>query len=367
MLWWQEFPEWLTMIDNRFTRHPFITFLAIMAFLVLIAEFTLRLVGPDILEFAYNFRQVYRYHDRWYTDFEPGSATRIALKDSSGSYFFNFLITINEYGFKDHDRRLDSHLTPGKGEKIIHTIGDSFTMGWGVGNDSSYPAILNFNLPQEYRVLNLGLNGFGTIAATEKSMIIGRQFAPVIVVYLATENDYSDDERAVVHSRRPSLVHGYYKILNWLRQHTYVVSAPFALYWWTYYRGSIVTKAKDFVENKHLHRFVSTNFKLQNDPSSVSDPRMGEYSKSALLKYSEFLKKSGVHFLVVLHGTGKVVKDLFAFCREHQIDACLIEVPSVFKLARDGHFNLLGNYRLAEFVRNKLVKRNWIKLEKPNN
>ncbi len=348
------------MTDNRFSRHPFITFLGMTVFLVLFAEIILRIVDPNILQFAYNFRQTYRYHDRWYTDFEPNSSTRIALKDSSGSYFFNFLVTINEYGFRDHDRKLDSFLAPDKDATIIHAVGDSFTMGWGVGNESSYPAILNFNLPEKYRVLNLGLNGFGTIGATEKSTLVSQKFMPDVVVYLATENDYSDDEMAVAHSERPLWVHEGYRILNWLRQHFYVVSVPFALYWWTYYRSSIATEAKDFEKKKQLNRFVSEDFKVHRKAVSRSNPTMGKHSKSALLHYRDFLKENGVHFIIVLHGSGKVARDLFAFSQEHQIEALRIEIPESFRLKKEGHFNILGNYKLAELIRYALIEKKWI-------
>lgn len=324
--------------------------------MILIAEVFLRLIDPDILKFAYNFRQTYQYHEKWYTDFQPNSSARIALKDSSGSYFLNFILTINEFGFRSHDRKLDSHLLPGKDEKMIHAIGDSFTMGWGLNYHESYPAILDFSLPKKFRVLNLGLNGFGTIAATEKSRMIFEQFTPEVVIYLATENDYADDEKAMAHSKKPLIIHKVYDFLNLLRHNTYIASVPFALYWWTYYRKSIEVNDKDFPETKLIHKFVNEDFSIINEEYS-SDPSVGHHSKSALLEYSDFLKKRGIPFIVLCHGGGKVTRDIFGFCRENHIESYLLEIPKSFRLKNEGHFNLVGNYKLAHFIHGILLKK----------
>ena len=348
-----------SMKENRFNKHPLITFLVMALCLALITEVFLRVIDPHILKFAYDFRQTYRYHHKWYTDFNPNSSTRIVLKDSKGSYFFNFVITINELGFRTHDRKLDSHLVPKSKEKIIHAIGDSFTMGWGVNYGASYPAILDFNLPEEYRVLNLGLNGYGVIAATEKSLKIARRFMPDIVIYLATENDYSDDEKAMTHVKRSKMIHKSYDILNFLRQNSYMASVPFALYWWTHYRQTIDINEDDFPQEKCLHRFVPENFKIRDD-IVASDPSMGRHSKPALMKYNAFLKKNNIPFIVVSHDSGKVSKDIHAFCQENGIDSYWISTPGNFRLSKEGHFNYVGNYKLVQFLLNILEERKLI-------
>ena len=353
------------MKGNRFSKHPFITFLLIALSVVLITEALLRIIDPNILKFAYNFRQVYRYHDKWYTDFKPNSSTRIELKDSTGSYFFNFIVTINEFGFRTHDRRLDYHLVPENQQKIIHTIGDSFTMGWGVNYEASYPEILDFNLPEEYRVLNLGLNGFGIIAATEKSLEVAKQFMPDIVIFLATENDYSDDEKAMMYYQRSQVIHKAHAILNFFRQNFYIASVPFALYWWAYYKKSIVVNETDFPSKKRIYSLIPENFKIRND-FIESNPSIGRHSKSALIKYSEFLKEHNIHLIVLSHGSGTVSKDIYAFCQENDIDSYCISVPENFRLLKEGHFNYVGNYKLAQFIIDILVEKELINLKKVN-
>ena len=322
-------------------------------------ELCLRMVNPAILDFAYHFRQVYQYHDRWYTDFDPGASSTIRLKDSTGSYFFNFIVTVNEFGFRTYDRKLDYSLKKKGEEKIIHAIGDSFTMGWGVNYEASYPALLEFNLPQNYRVLNLGLNGYGAIAATEKSEEIARHFMPDAVVYLATENDYNDDDLASVHSKKSKIIHALYDALNFFRQHTYIASAPFALYWWLRYKEMIKVKPSDFAEKKSFHKFIADNFKILNNKTK-HNPLKGKNSKSALIKYASFLKERGIPLIVISHGQGPVSKDIHAFCKESGIDAYWVSVPASLKLKKEGHFSYLGNHKFAVFVENILKKKGFI-------
>ena len=348
----------MSVQKNRFNKHPRLTWLLTLAVFALISELTLRIIKPDILEFAYNFRQIYNYHERWYTDFKPNTSTRIKLKDSLGNYFFNFVVTVNEFGFRSYDRKLDYDLARvDDKQKIIHAIGDSFTMGWGVNYEASYPAILEFITPRPYRVLNLGLNGYGTIAAVEKSRQVSRTFPPDAVVYLATENDYSDDLMALSHASRPGLVHQAYDVLNWLRQNTYLASVPFAIYWWTHFRDAIVVSDKDFPISKTS--YISNQHELELlDIHGASNPNIGADSKKALLAYYQQLKQREIPMLVIAHGTGTVARDIASFCKEHGIPAYSVKVPKQLKLVKEGHFNHIGNHKLSLLVYDILKSHN---------
>lgn len=50
---------------------------------------------------------------------------------------FNFHVSINSLGYRDEEFNLNQR------KKRILVIGDSFTFGYGVNNDESYPALLN--------------------------------------------------------------------------------------------------------------------------------------------------------------------------------------------------------------------------------
>lgn len=336
-------------MSHRFENHRLVTAVLILTVFVCATELVLRIFDPEILKFAYNFRQVYRYHDRWYTDFEPNTTTLIKLDSTQGSPFFNFPITVNEYGFRTYDRILDHKILPQSEDRIIHAIGDSFTMGWGVNYEASYPAILEYLLPQHYRVINLGLNAYGTIGATEKSLSLFKQFPADVVVYLASKNDYDDDLSALKHSLKPPFIHNAYDVLNWFRINTYLASTPFALYWWARFRKSTDVTEEDFVSKKSFYRANKAKFSI-TDHDVTNNDSIGEVSKRALLKYNDFLTRKHVRFIVIAHGESEVSKDIYAFCQKNNIESYLLLVPAEFKLAKEGHFNQLGNQKLAEFV-----------------
>jgi len=232
-----------TDAGNRFERKRWLAWLIVAAIALVGAELVLRFTEWDIVKFAYDYRQVFRYHDRWYTDYEPATSTHIRLPADQG-YILNFLVTVNQHGFRSTDLPVEHHDENRANIKYIHAIGDSFTMGWGVNYESSYPAQLDTQLSPEYDVLNLGLNGFGAIGATEKSLEVEQRFPPAYAIYLATANDYDDDHIATVYAQRPWLVHRLMDLINLLRRTTYMATVPFAVRWWIYYRDAQVASGQ---------------------------------------------------------------------------------------------------------------------------
>jgi hypothetical protein len=165
---------------NRLRKHPVLRLVISCLLSLLFVEICLRIADPSILDFGYSFRRINRYHPRWLVDYESNSSAWMRLRGSGNVYYQNFLITINEHGFRCWDRALDNNISKiPEGAKVIHAIGDSFTQGWGLNYEASYPAVLDFILPDRIRVLNLGVNGFGTIGATEKSMELWDRFPAV--------------------------------------------------------------------------------------------------------------------------------------------------------------------------------------------
>jgi len=67
--------------------------------------------------------------------------------------------------------RQDSLGAPGPEESLVVLVGDSYTFGWGVNGDESYPAYLDQRLADSrpgWRVVNLGVSGFGTLAYAQR-------------------------------------------------------------------------------------------------------------------------------------------------------------------------------------------------------
>jgi lysophospholipase L1-like esterase len=329
---------------NRFERKPWLGWLVVLAGCLLIGELSLRVLAPEPLRFAKDFREIYRYHQRWYTDFEPNTTTTIRMSDARHGYYLNFLVTINAMGFRWHDRLLDAPVPQASPRKLIHTIGDSFTMGWGVNYEATYPARLQEQLGDNFAIINLGLNGFGTIGATEKSLQLMDALPPAAVVYLVTENDYADDLAAARHMQRPAIVHEALDAWNFLRRHTYLASVPYAVRWWLYFRPGLLAETP-------IDSAAATATKLETLKfSGRSDPTLGEPSKAAFARYLEVLADRNVPLLVIAHGKGPVSQDFARFSREAGISTRLITMDASMLLRKEGHFNPAGNARLAAYV-----------------
>jgi hypothetical protein len=230
-------------------------------------------------------------------------------------------------------------------------------MGWGTTYESSWPAQLDFMLPDSIRVLNLGLNGYGTIGAMGKSRKLSADFPPDALVYLVTSNDYNDDDSAYRYSRMPVFIKRAYDFFNVMRHHSYTVSLPYALRWWLYYSACLDASESDFVSGKQMCQ-SNPDTLIFKDTTMHSNRELGKHSKTALLETSMRYKSKNIPFIVLFHGdsSGFDTQDYLSFCRENGIEAYWVDIPESFRLRKDGHFNHLGNYRMAEFVKGILSK-----------
>lgn len=359
-----------------FGRNPVKAIIIFWLGLLLVLELVLRIINPGILDFVYHVRQVHSYSSKWYVDLEPDKTAHLRLKSSDGENLFNFIVTTGEYGFRTYDREIDNNPTspPLKSggttsiggwdnykiktkQKIVHAIGDSFTMGWGVDFTSSYPAILDWMLPCNYRVLNLGVDGYGAVAATEKSMLLWDRFPADHVVYLFCSNDFIDDEKAVKIRTRKKIYNVAFKTIDFFRKHTYIGNIPFGIRWYLYFRNEIksgeyasdkIISVKEAADKSLIKKFVPPK-------SQVFD--QGSPTLNQIKKYADFVKKHNAKLSVfVLTGPGDDKSLVFyAYCLKNGIAAHLIEFPGKMKLIREGHLNYLGNYSLAKLVKDKIL------------
>jgi hypothetical protein len=341
---------------NRFEKRPFTTIccgtIICLLFAVLLSEIGLRIANPPTVSFVYQYRQILRFHPSWRVDYEPNTATWFRLSGSPGTYLFNFLVTINAHGFRTWDRELDNNVMKiTKGTKIIHATGDSFTMGWGVNYEASYPAILDSMLSPNTRVINLGLPGFGTVAATGKSMSVWNYFPASMCVYLFHPTDYGDDEEAAHASKAGPLRHGLMPVRDWFRSHTYVANVEYAYECWKQFGGQLNIAIDDYASHKDLWLANPTRIVPIVPETMLSDPSKGRLSKTALLKYMDYLKEQNVPLVVIVMDDVPISRDFFSFCKENGVEVYLIKPEGALRLKKEGHLNQLGNYRLAEFVK----------------
>jgi hypothetical protein len=228
-------------------------------------------------------------------------------------------------------------------------------MGWGVDYTSSYPALLDFMLPDGYRVLNLGADGYGTIAATEKSMRLSERFPPHHAVYLFAPNDFEDDARATATARRPRAVHTLFHGLDLFRRHSYLANLPFVLRLGSRFGATLLPDAgargKTFAADRADPRGLLLDAEPGVAPAAETNPSLAQ-----IARYADFLRGRGARLTVLVLSRQPPSLAFYSFCRKLGLDVQLVEMPEAMRLRGDGHFNLLGNYSLARLLCEKLLR-----------
>jgi len=295
-------------------------------------------------------RRLHRYSRTSRVDLAANVTAHLRLDRTDGTPLLNFVVTTGPDAFRVSDRPGDDSLPPpaAPGVRYLHAVGDSYTMGWGVDASSSYPAQLAWLLPPELRVVNLGVDGFGTLAATAKSMALAERYPPAHAVYLFVPNDFSDDEQARAVEQRPAAVHWAHEALDVLRRHSALASTPFALRYRLQFRvGPARGEPRSFSDAAAVpERLLVTAPPQDTWPA----PLRTRPSFVRLLEYRGFLEARGATLTVLVLSTHSESLEMLRFCREQGITALLIEAPPEMRLVDEGHFNALGNRALARLV-----------------
>lgn len=97
-------------------------------------------------------------------------------------------IAQNAGGFRDRDHEIAKP----KGVMRVLCLGDSFTWGWGLKEDSIYTHVLEGILKERgarVEVLNAGVQGYNTVQSLLYFKTWGFAYSPDVVVYQASDND----------------------------------------------------------------------------------------------------------------------------------------------------------------------------------
>jgi hypothetical protein len=88
--------------------------------------------------------------------------------------------------------------TPDGQESFVVVLGDSYTFGAGVDDEEVYAAVLQRALGNSYRVLNLGIGGWGLTQEIRRYHDFGADTHPRAVVLQFSGNDPEDDLKCPV-------------------------------------------------------------------------------------------------------------------------------------------------------------------------
>ena len=101
---------------------------------------------------------------------------------------FRVRVRCNSRGLRDSEKAVPK---PAGTTRIV-VLGDSFTWGYGVENDETFPAVLVRQLPAADAV-NLGVNGYSTVQESIRLETEGLRYEPDWVVVAFCHNDLEDN------------------------------------------------------------------------------------------------------------------------------------------------------------------------------
>ena len=301
-------------------------------------------MNPEIFAFVYTARRVHRYTTWHKVDLRPSTQGEFQLTRSDGSDLFRFTLTVDDNGTRTHGATAGI----GSSRTVVHCLGDSFTMGWGVEDDETYPSQLARRLGSSYSVVNLGVDGYGLLATLHKSQLVADELPPDVLVYLFCPNDPVDDAITQKVQSRGLLGHAPWFVLDGLRRRTYVANIPFALKWAAYF-APILDASTD-----------ESHPQLAGDELTAAldaAPLPSGPTSTSLLELADSCRRDGRQLLFVAVGTDPVTLGFVKLCRDSQIPTLLTPLDGPYRIPGDGHLNVEGNRALAAQVSRALAPR----------
>ncbi len=170
-------------------------------------------------------------------------------------------------------------------DKLIFTIGDSYTKGTGLPADANYPFQLDLILnvdstgiyQKEYGIVNLGTTGYGI----EQSLLALQIFAkrigkPDYVLFLGAENDYEDDQLFKNGYRHKHMVRNNPFWNKWYMRPLYFVL-----------KTELGRRLKLFVSTIRINRIMAPSDELNDNSVPIAQLSESGYKKiiAAVRKY----------------------------------------------------------------------------------
>jgi hypothetical protein len=221
----------------------------------------------------------------------------------------------------------------------IWVMGCSYTHGWSLNDEETFPWLIQAKLPQ-YEVVNFGVNGYGTL----HSMIQFQEFlktrskpAVVVVAYAA----FHDERNTFVRSRRKAVVP--YNQLGLLQQ-------PYA-------RLGSDGQLQHFLEPVEYAEFPLMRYSAfinfieeKYDLLEERRVRSQQVTRAIVREFAELCRSKGVQFVVA--GITRDAMPLLDFCRDQKIPCVDIAVNLTIEGMRnnpyDDHPSARANREYAE-------------------
>lgn len=274
-----------------------IFFFSSISFALIICEVSVRLLYPAISN--YNL-EMWRYAKDMKMPVNKTNLPFHHYPNSAGD-FYGVEIKTNDIGFRD--KAIDAK----KNKKRILFIGDSFTLGWGVVEDSTFTRVLERNLRTsnfDYEVINSGIGNYNSRMECELFKWKGIKTNPDIVILMFFANDAESVPK--VSSLQYSLISKSYlfALLFDRIQKIKVIANPNNR-WDAYYKSLYEYTNRSLKDNMDALSEIADICRNRNIPLMfVNIPVLHQLKDYPIYEATNFIKRAAdlnsVHFLDLL-------------------------------------------------------------------
>lgn len=261
---------------------------------------------------------------------------------------YSFSITHDQSGLRITSPYADDSMPEGQ----IWIFGCSYTEGWTLNDDETYPWLLQSQISR-YRVMNFGVSGYGTLQSLiqfqQKLKTRGRP-AVVVVSY------------ASFHDRRNTLAR------SWMKTRmTYGPSASLSdvklpyLKWREDQKPELLYRPIGY-EALPLARYSAVANTLDETLNRIVDRtyHSHEVSKTIIEDFAELCKANQIDFVVAGITSDAATADMLEFCKSRGITTVDISVDLDIRantnLPYDDHPSALANQQYAQKLRPTVCK-----------
>jgi lysophospholipase L1-like esterase len=347
----------MTTSPRRLSRRKKLLFaLATFAVVALVAELSLRLVAPQFLVVSHSWHQLHRSVDWNDHDLGLDRSTRFSIARADGAALWNFSARTNELALRCSSSDPGDTIPAAAGRTIAHCIGDSFTFGWGVEFEESYPAVLQQLLGDRYQVLNLGDASFGLIAAMTKSDIVAKDYPPAVVIWQFDDSDFADDDETVRFRQRSWAGKRLHALRYSLCDQTYVACIPWALSLQFAYGGLESVDPGDASATQNDFAIVTAlgDAAAQRLATMASPANVGAATLATLKSLHEACRAQHQRLVIVMQEVDGPEALVYQQAQADGIEVVVLPQLPKWLIPGDFHLNVEGNRWLARLVASKL-------------
>ncbi len=264
------------------------------------------------------------------------------------AFLYGVNVKINSYGFRDKEYSLEK---PDNTYRII-VLGDSFTLGWGVPAEDSYPKLLERMLNEningkKFEVINTALGNYNTQMEYEMLKEKGTAFKPDMVIVGYYPNDPEMTVKFDINS-----------ISTFIKRHSYIY-----MFFWdriTNLKARINAGSKTGSYNGYVHGLYANGFEGRRIMESSLNGIIGLSRQNNItpavvvlpqffgdLKNYEF---SEVYPIIsnITSKKGVMAIDMLPYFQKYSTKDVIIS-------AEDAHPNRLGHSIIAKAVYDRII------------